>query len=178
MGSQPTRRRINKPDDIRKKPASDSKQRKKKKDTGMSPQKVLHKKKTLKTRGQKRREFREKKPEYGTSNLEVRFMHNFLDKLGVRYVYQFPMGSTKRFIDFKIEGIPVCIEVDGDYYHAYGLLEEEMNQMQKKNHRVDQYKDRWCLMNGIKLIRIWEHDINKHPEKVMTMLKRELLGIR
>ena len=101
-------------------------------------------------------------------------MRDFLDRLGVRYVYQYPMGTTKRFIDFKIENMPVCIEVDGDYYHAYGLLEEQMNAMQRKNRRVDEYKDRWCLMNGIRLIRIWEHDINSHPEAVMERLRKEL----
>ena len=156
------------------KPKKTAVRKSKKKDASKSPQKVLHKTKTVKTKGQKRRERREKQPEYGTSNLEVRFMHNFLDRLGVKYIYQFPMGSTKRFIDFKIVGLPICIEVDGDYYHAYGLLEEQMNPMQKKNHRVDQYKNKWCLINGIRLIRIWEHDINKHPEKVTELLRKEL----
>ena len=159
------------------KPKKPSSVRRKRKTEDVSPQKVLHKKKTIKTMGQKHRERREKQPEYGTSNLEVRFMHNFLDKLGLKYIYQYLMGSTKRYLDFYLIEHRVAIEVDGDYYHAYGLLEEQMNKMQKKNRRVDQYKDRWCLINGIKLIRIWEHDINDHPEKVMKMLKKEF-GIK
>jgi very-short-patch-repair endonuclease len=49
-----------------------------------------------------------------------------------------------------------------------------MNPMQKKNKRVDEQKNHWCAVNCIKLIRIWEHDINEHPEKVMEMLREEL----
>lgn len=114
-------------------------------------------------------------PEYGTSKLEERFAHEFLDKLGVKYQYQYKASSIKRYFDFKILPDGPLIEVDGDYYHAYGLLFEQMNPMQKHNHRVDEYKNRYCSRNGIKLIRIWEHDINNNPQKVMSMLRRELL---
>lgn len=43
--------------------------------------------------------------------------------------------------------------------------------MQKHNEYVDEVKDRWALMHGIPIIRIWEHDINDNPTKVMKMLK-------
>lgn len=42
--------------------------------------------------------------------------------------------------------------------------------MQKHNEYVDRIKDEWALMHGIPIIRIWEHDINKNPSKVMNML--------
>ena len=112
--------------------------------------------------------------EYGTSKLEVRFAQNFLDRLGVRYVYQFKAESIKRFYDFFIPDCNILIEVDGDYYHSYGLVYEQMTPTQKKNKRVDEQKNRWAAINGIKLIRIWEHDINDHPELVLAMLKCEL----
>ena len=38
-------------------------------------------------------------PEYGTSELEVRFAKNFLDRLGVKYIYQFRMASIGRYLD-------------------------------------------------------------------------------
>ena len=63
------------------------------------------------------------------------------------------------------------IEVDGDYYHSYGILYENMTPTQKRNKRVDEQKTMWCLSNGIPLLRIWEHDINDHPSEVMEMLK-------
>ena len=112
--------------------------------------------------------------EYGTSKLEVRFAKEFLDKLGVKYIYQFKAESIGRYYDFFLPEENVLIEVDGTYHHSYGLVYEEMNPMQKRNKRVDKQKDHWALINGIPLIRIWEHDINKNPEMVMRMLKEKL----
>ena len=122
----------------------------------------------------KRRGPRPHKQEYGTSKLEQRFAKNFLDKLGIEYKYQFKMESIGRYLDFYIPSCNVAIECDGDYFHSYGLVYEQMNPMQKRNHRVDEQKNHWCAVNCIKLLRIWEHDINEHPEMVMEMLKKEL----
>jgi very-short-patch-repair endonuclease len=66
--------------------------------------------------------------------------------------------------------------VDGDYWHSYGKVYEEMNPTQKKNARVDKIKNEWALAHGIPIIRIWEHDIRENPEKVMKILK-ENIGI-
>lgn len=112
--------------------------------------------------------------EYGTSKLELRFAKSFLDKLNIRYIYQFKMGSIGRFLDFYLPDHNIAIEVDGDYWHSYGIIYEKMTPTQKKNNRVDKEKNHWCLMNGIPLIRIWEHDINKHPKKVLELLKERL----
>lgn len=117
---------------------------------------------------------KKKHPEYGTSNLEKKFANEFLDKLGVSYTYQFKVASIGRYFDFKINPDGPFIEIDGDYYHAYGKLYEEMSPMQKKNNMVDRLKDAYCSRNGFKLIRIWEHDINSNPSKVMDILKKEL----
>lgn len=124
--------------------------------------------------GIKRKWVRVHKQEYGISKLEERFAKNFLDRLGVEYIYQFKMTSIGRFLDFYIPSCNVAIEVDGDFYHSYGLVYEQMSPMQKKNKRVDEQKNHWCAINCIKLLRIWEHDINEHPEAVLEMLRREL----
>lgn len=141
--------------------------RKKKIEPPADPQKSIRKPK----RQQKRKR---KHAEYGTSKLEERFMKNFLDKLGVEYIYQFKMGIIGRYADFFLPKENIIIEIDGDYYHSYGKVYEEMNPMQKHNKRVDKQKDHWCLINNIKMLRIWEHDINKSPSKVMKLLKEEL----
>ena len=114
-------------------------------------------------------------PKYGTSKLEKKFAKEFLDKLGIEYEEQFEAKDIKRFFDFKIKG-RILIEIDGDYYHSYGKVYEEMNPMQKKNARVDELKNKWAHSNGYKLIRIWEHDINENPQKVFSIL-RENIGI-
>lgn len=115
-----------------------------------------------------------KHPEYGTSNLETRFAKNFLDKLGYEYETQYKAESIGRYYDFYIKPANLLIEIDGDYYHSYGLLYEDMSPMQKKNKRVDKDKNKWAQTHKIPLIRIWEHDINKTPKEVMDMLKTEI----
>ena len=114
------------------------------------------------------------KEKIGTSKLEDRFAHEFLDKLGVKYTRQFKAETIGRYFDFFLNDCRLLIEIDGDYYHSYGKIYEEMSPMQKKNHRVDKEKDRWAMINCIPLIRIWEHDINKNPAKVMEILKKEI----
>lgn len=118
---------------------------------------------------------KKKHPEYGTSKLEEKFKKEFLDKIGVHYIYQFKMASIERYLDFYLPDENIAIEIDGDYYHSFGKVYEEMSPMQKHNKRVDKQKDHWCIINCIKLIRIWEHDINKNPSKVLEML-REMIA--
>lgn len=115
-------------------------------------------------------------PQYGTSKLEEKFAKEFLDALGLQYQYQFEAKDIKRYFDFLVEGL-VLIEIDGDYYHSYGKLYEEMNPMQKRNFRVDMIKDSWAADNGYILCRIWEHDIRNNPDLVMKKLK-EVLDIK
>ena len=116
-------------------------------------------------------------PKYGTSKLEDKFATEFLDRIGVRYVRQYEAKDIKRFYDFFILPDGPLIEVDGDYYHSYGLTREEKNPMQKKNERVDRLKDEWALSHCIPIVRFWEHDINNNPQKVLSELK-EAVGKR
>lgn len=55
-------------------------------------------------------------PKYGTSKLEEDFAHNFLDKLGIEYVYQFEAKDIGRYYDFYCKDHNLIIEVDGDYW--------------------------------------------------------------
>lgn len=119
----------------------------------------------------KKRTDKKEHAEYGTSKLEEDFAQEFLDKLGIKYVYQFKAESIGRYYDFFIPSAMLLIEVDGDYYHAKGLVKEQMNPMQKHNRRVDKQKDHWALSNGFTLLRIWEDDIRHHPKKVTQILK-------
>lgn len=115
-------------------------------------------------------------PKYGTSKLEKVFEEQILQKLGVKYETQYYAADIKRYYDFYLPEYRVLLEIDGDFYHAYGKTYEEMNPMQKRNHRVDEIKNEWAGMHGIPLIRIWEHDIRNNQSKVLEFL-RERLGI-
>lgn len=117
-------------------------------------------------------------PKYGTSKLEEDFARDFLDKLGVRYIYQFEAKDIGRFYDFRIENGPI-IEIQGSYWHGDARLYEEkdLNKVQRRNMRVDEYKQKWALSMGIPIYYIWEKDIREQPDKVMDAL-REILRIK
>ena len=46
--------------------------------------------------------------------------------------------------------------------------------MQKKNRRVDEYKNKWALLHSIPIMRFWEKDIRENPSQVMKELKERL----
>jgi hypothetical protein len=54
------------------------------------------------------------------------------------------------------------------------VKEGKLTPTQKHNKRVDEEKNRWALLHGIPLIRIWEKDIHENPGEVMRMLQERL----
>ena len=141
----------------------------------------------------------EKAPkQYGTSQLEKDFAHEFLDKYGIKYIYEFEARDIKRFYDFAIvskkakyvtenkEGltsiiqgiqhtpIDLLIEIDGGYFHSDPRIvdESKLNPMQKRNKMVDEIKNKWAVMRGLPLLRIWEYDIRHNPNKVLDELRK------
>lgn len=127
--------------------------------------KIVSKKKTVRVH-----------PKFGTSKLERDFARDFLEKLKVRYIWQFEAKDIGRFYDFFLPDHNLIIEVDGSYFHSDPRLvkESEMNPMQKRNKRVDELKNKWALMHGIPIVRIWEKDIREQPTKVLSELKKLL----
>lgn len=122
--------------------------------------------------------FRKKahKQEYGTSKLEEKFAHDFLDKIGVEYIYQYKAESIGRYFDFRIMPKGPIIEIQGSYWHGDSRLYEEkdLNATQRRDIKIDELKKKWCTRNGIPIIYIWELDINKNPKMVLDYLKEVL----
>ena len=116
------------------------------------------------------------KPKFGTSKLEQDFAHDFLDKLGIEYIWQFEAKDIERFYDYYLPKSNLIIEVDGDYWHSNPekVDENNLNRVQKHNKWVDKVKDEWALLHGIPILRIWENDIRNNPQKVMKILKDRL----
>lgn len=112
----------------------------------------------------------------GTSKLETDFARDFLDKLGVEYIWQFEAKDIKRWYDFYLPKHNLIIEIDGGYWHSDPRIvdEQHLNPTQKHNKRVDEYKNKWALMHGIPIMRIWEKDIRETPIKVLECLKSRL----
>lgn len=119
---------------------------------------------------------KKKKISVGTSKLETDFAHDFLDKLGVQYIWQFEAKDIKRWYDFYLPKHNLIIEIDGGYWHSDPRLvnQNELNNIQKHNKRVDEYKNKWALMHGIPIMRIWEKDIRENPKTVLNELKERL----
>ena len=136
--------------------------------------KIAKKQKTATKKATPKESRKKTHPKYGTSKLEDLFASEFLDVIGVKYIRQFEAKDIGRFYDFYCPDANVIIEVDGDFYHGYGLVYEEKSPMQKHNAWVDKVKDEWALRNGIPIIRVWEHDIHDNPEKVMKVLKEAI----
>lgn len=141
--------------------------------------KIINKKSSPKTKVRLRKpngKLERQHPKFGTSKLEQDFARDFLDKLGIKYIWQFEARSIGRWYDFYLPEHNLLIEIDGDWYHSnpYLVKEENMNPMQKHNKRVDEHKNKWALMHGIPLIRFWEKDIRENPSGVMKTLKERL----
>lgn len=137
--------------------------------------------------------------EYGTSKLERDFARDFLDKLGVKYIYQYEAKDIKRFYDFalpcrdsnvylteekdglisiKQDGqyveVNLLIEIDGSYFHndPRVVSEDKVKPMHKHNMFIDKLKDKWAAEHCIQLLRFWEYDIRNNPRMVMEELKK------
>lgn len=125
---------------------------------------------------------KKKHKEYGTSKLEERFAKEFLDKLGVEYIYQYKAESIGRYYDFAIfvkdNDITsmVIIELNGTYWHSDPRLYEgkELTPTQKRNMRVDKLKKQWADSHRIPIYYIWEKDVNENPQMVKKQLKEIL----
>ena len=136
---------------------------------------------------------------YGTSQLERKFASDFLDRMGLVYIYQYEAKDIKRFYDFaltcyddveyvyeekdgikcvKQEGhffpLDLLIEVDGSFFHADPrvVTEDKITPMHKHNKFIDGLKDQWAALHGIPLLRIWEYDIKNNPKKVREEIEK------
>lgn len=91
-----------------------------------------------------------------------------LDTAGILYHFQYFIneGGICKSYDFKIEGKPLIIEVDGDFWHGNPLKSnhyEKVNDIQEN----DRIKDEMARKRGIRVVRLWESDIKKDPSIVL-----------
>lgn len=139
---------------------------------------------------------------YGVSKLEMYFAQNFLDKLGVDYIYEYEAKDIGRFYDFAVIAtipkteliieekngikavsqhrnsyrIKFLCEIDGGFWHGDPRVVDKrrVTNMQRRNHLIDKMKDEWCERHHMVLIRIWEYDIKNNANRVMEGLKKIL----
>lgn len=86
----------------------------------------------------------------GFNSLE-KILYAELDRLGVSYFKQYPIGQ-RYVVDAFVPKMNLAIEADGDYWHAL-----------EKNIRRDMEKDEYLLDAGFKVLRATESELRKDP---------------
>ena len=106
-----------------------------------------------------------------------RRMREMLSEAGARFeMYPDLFGSP----DFQV-GRNVLVFCDGDFWHGYRYAEKKRpakkywREKIEGNMRRDRKVSRKLRRDGWSVLRIWEHDIKKKPEKCIRKIKRKYL---
>lgn len=101
---------------------------------------------------------------------------SLLASLGVGFEEQYPIGPF--LVDVLVPTSRTVILWDGDFWHAnpriYGP--HNMTKVQKINWVRDRKCEKYLKKAGYKVLRFWENDVQKNPEKVTEALI-EALGL-
>ena len=105
-----------------------------------------------------------------------RKMRDMLSEMDVRFeMYPDLFGSP----DFQV-GKRVLVFCDGDFWHGNKYAEKKRpakkywREKIEGNMRRDRKVSRRLRRDGWSVLRIWEHDIKKKPEKCMQKILRKL----
>jgi len=109
-----------------------------------------------------------------SSKLEKTFA-NILDLLDIDYQQHFYAKPIKAFYDFYLPKHNIIIEVDGDFWHCNPINFPNADYAtQQRNVVRDKEKNEWAQLNGYKLLRFWENDINNNIKQVKQILLENL----
>ena len=96
---------------------------------------------------------------------------DMLDMSGLKYYFQFFIvknGICKSY-DFKIKHKNLILEIDGDYWHG-GPSKKQYCKSVDQVKENDKEKEKLAAANGYTLLRFWESDFKKDPQKVMKTI--------
>lgn len=102
-------------------------------------------------------------------------IRDFLSDNNIDYTYQYFIienGICKSY-DFKINNVPLIIEVDGDYWHGGPGVETYFFNVNETKQN-DLLKDELAKTRNIKVLRIWESEIKKDFESVKHKIITEI----
>jgi DNA mismatch endonuclease (patch repair protein) len=81
-------------------------------------------------------------------------MKEILTALNVEYKFQYPIDYY--CVDFFIPSKNLIIQTDGCYWHGCLKHTKDLNNIQKKNIRIDHSCNSFLINRGYKIIRVWE----------------------
>jgi len=93
----------------------------------------------------------------------------------IEYKYGYELGG--KIYDFYIPSQNLLVEIDGIYWHGKGVLDDELDHIQRKIRKNDLIKNRLAEENGYNLIRIWEDEIKNVPEHLYRQEGKCLLPV-
>ena len=109
-----------------------------------------------------------------------RRMRDMLSEAGARFeMYPDLFGSP----DFQV-GKNVLVFCDGDFWHGYRYAEKKRpakkywREKIEGNMRRDKKVSRKLRRDGWSVLRIWEHDIKKNPDKCMKKITGKAVQMR
>ena len=82
--------------------------------------------------------------------------------------------------DFVNRRKKIVIYCDGDFWHGYRYFEKKRPSKKfwrdkiETNMKRDQRYSRKLRRDGWSVLRFWEHDIEKNPEKCISRIKRKI----
>lgn len=104
-----------------------------------------------------------------------------LFRSGYRYSLKYRFKELNFKPDIVMVSRKVCIFVDGCFWHkcprcfkAPKSNKRYWNKKIKRNVERDKEQNKWLKKNGWKVIRVWEHQLNKSLEKVVQRFERLL----
>ena len=111
------------------------------------------------------------------TKIDVR-MRKLLSKKNYRFeMYPKMFGNP----DLVLRNKKIAIFCDGDFWHGYGYHKKKKPAKKfwrdkiEENIRRDKKISRKLRSDGWSVLRFWEHDIEKNPEKCIRRIKRKIL---
>jgi very-short-patch-repair endonuclease len=90
-------------------------------------------------------------------------VENILNENKIENIKQYNLFGY--LFDFYLPQYKLIIECDGDYWHGYGLEDNELNEVQIQSRLNDKIKTKKAIGAGYTLIRFWEHEIQLNEYK-------------
>ena len=102
---------------------------------------------------------------YSDTSIEIK-VAELLTTHNIEYIKQYPMHGFH--YDFLLVDFDILIECDGDYWHGFGVLTENLDEPQLQTRKYDKLKNERAIQYDYRLLRFWEHEIhNENFEKIL-----------
>lgn len=101
--------------------------------------------------------------------------HSDMDKDDPPNIVYSQVPFRRMRIDFALVNAKIAIEVQGDYWHANTTT--QLSATQAQNKMRDQRKENSLHKEGWRLIKLWEEDIQKRPERIRLHLHNSILKL-